>query len=222
MQSPRRDGGGDVFRFLLVQRRRRARGLHRAETTGARARVPHDHDGGGGGLTLAPSPALAQVRTPRLLAHRAQLELAKLFLDLHVLVPARHDALHPRGLAHALVLERRGRGQRVRRPGKRVALDEVVEPGAGREARAEGIQAVALGPLGRHGRRGGFRGEPRADGGDRCRARDAERGVAGGRGRRAPRRPLERAREHGGGTRARAFAASTCSPRGRGCPRARG
>ena len=112
---------------------------------------------------LTPAPALAQVGAPRLLAHRAQLQLAQLLFYLHVLVPARDDALFfiHAGLRTLRSLSDAGAASEYA-AGQRVALDEVVEPGAGREARAERAQAVGLGPLGRLGRRGGFRGETRA------------------------------------------------------------
>ena len=77
VEAPLGDGLGDVRGFVRVQRRGRARRLHRAESASSGARVAHDHDGGGGGLTLAATPTLAEVGASRLLAHRAEVELAE-------------------------------------------------------------------------------------------------------------------------------------------------
>eukprot|EP00968_Pinguiococcus_pyrenoidosus_P008361 scaffold596_cov236-Pinguiococcus_pyrenoidosus.AAC.17 len=72
VQAPLGHRLAHLARLPGVQRRRRSGGLNRAEATTARARVSHDHDGGRGDAILAASPALADVRAPRLFTHRGQ------------------------------------------------------------------------------------------------------------------------------------------------------
>mmetsp|Transcript_51494 Transcript_51494/g.164683 ORF Transcript_51494/g.164683 Transcript_51494/m.164683 type:complete len:284 (-) Transcript_51494:196-1047(-) len=106
VQPPACHGGRDVCGLLRVQRRGCPRGLDRAKAAAARARVPHDHDGRRGALPGlgVPPPALADVGALRLLAHRGELELPQLRLDLGVLLATREDgALEPVGLAGLLL-----------------------------------------------------------------------------------------------------------------------
>lgn len=64
------------------------------------------HDGSGGDLVVAAAPALANVGALSLLAHGGQLEPTQLALNLHILLPLRHDALQPVRLAQVLLLLR--------------------------------------------------------------------------------------------------------------------
>jgi hypothetical protein len=90
-----RDLAGDAGGFQRVVPGRLA-GLDVAEAAAARARVAEDHEGGGAAL-----PAVADVRAGRLLAHRVQVVVGDLRLELAVLRPAGHGDLEPLRLALA-------------------------------------------------------------------------------------------------------------------------
>mmetsp|Transcript_5795 Transcript_5795/g.14895 ORF Transcript_5795/g.14895 Transcript_5795/m.14895 type:complete len:317 (-) Transcript_5795:574-1524(-) len=76
VDAPLRHGPGHLGRLARVGRGRGAGRLHRAEPARAGARVAQEHDCRGRWrrcpvlLRVAAAPALAQVRAPRLLAHR--------------------------------------------------------------------------------------------------------------------------------------------------------
>mmetsp|Transcript_1937 Transcript_1937/g.5058 ORF Transcript_1937/g.5058 Transcript_1937/m.5058 type:complete len:323 (+) Transcript_1937:43-1011(+) len=75
VQAPVRDRLGHVLRLLRIQRRRRTRGLHRAEAAAACAGVAHEHHSRRGGVPVAAAPTLPNVGALGLLAHGVQLEL---------------------------------------------------------------------------------------------------------------------------------------------------
>lgn len=61
-----------------------------------RGRLTHEHDGGCGRVPVAPAPALSDIRTLGLLAHRMQLQIPQLLLYLRVALPSGHRRpLHP-------------------------------------------------------------------------------------------------------------------------------